>query len=742
MEKTLVVVESPAKANTISRYLGKDYIVTASVGHIRDLPASTLGVDVDNDFKPRYITMRGKEKVVREIKKLKENSDHVLLATDPDREGEAIAWHLASTLKLDESSNCRISFNEITKKSVEEALKNSHPIDMNLVNAQQARRILDRLVGYKLSPLLWKKIRKGLSAGRVQSVTTKIIVDREREIKDFKPVEYWLLTAFVQKSKTEPTFRVRYHGEQKGSKVSKNALTNEKQVNELIKDLKDAVYIVTKVNKRKSNRQSKPPYTTSTLQQEASRKLGFTSGRTMRVAQQLYEGINLRELGPTSLITYLRTDSVRISPEAINSSRGYIKGFYGKDYLPAKPRYFKSKKAAQDAHECIRPTHFDLSPIKIKAQLSNEQFRLYKLIWDKFIASQMAAAVFDTVSADITAKTHVFRVKGETLKFPGWMKQYGFDSEENEDKEDEQLTKEILPELVKDDLLLLDRLEPEQKFTTPPPRYTEASLIRILEDLGIGRPSTYAPTISTILNRRYAEKDGRSLLPTELGFLVTDMLKNNFESIVNTDFTAKMEGQLDEVEEGKKDWIELLNEFYPDFDKAIKKADKEIEKVEIPEVPIDEKCPKCKDGDLVIKVGRYGKFIACNKYPECDYTRAIEVYIDDGVCPKCGSGILEKTTRKRRSSKFYVCDKKIDPECDFINWDVPIDKTCNECGSYMVKKTYRNKIYEKCSNKDCPTNKKKKNTKKKDIKKPKKSEPKSDKKTSQKPSDVNSEKSE
>lgn len=711
MEKTLVVVESPAKANTISRYLGKDYIVTASVGHIRDLPASTLGVDVDNDFKPRYITMRGKEKVVREIKKLKENSDKVLLATDPDREGEAIAWHLAHTLKLDESENCRISFNEITKNSVQEALENSHPIDMNLVNAQQARRILDRLVGYELSPLLWKKIRKGLSAGRVQSVTTKIVVDREREIQDFKPVEYWLLTAYLKKSKNEASFRVRYHGEAKASKVSKKSLNNEEQVNQLLEDLKDAQYIVTKVNKHKSNRHSKPPYTTSTLQQEASRKLGYTSGRTMRIAQQLYEGVNLPKSGATSLITYLRTDSVRISPEAIQSARGYIKGIYGDEYLPKKARYFKNKKSAQNAHECIRPTHFDLAPIKIKSQLTNEQFRLYKLIWDKFIASQMSAAIFDTVSADVTAKTHVFRVRGETLKFPGWMKQYGFETEEDKE-DDDQLTKEKLPELVKEDILLLDKLEPEQKFTTPPPRYTEASLIRTLEDLGIGRPSTYAPTISTILNRNYAEKDGRSLLPTELGFLVTDMLESNFESIVNTDFTANMEEALDRVEEGQQDWIELLHEFYPDFKKAIQKADEEIEKIEIPEVPIDEKCPKCENGDLVIKEGRYGKFIACNRYPECDYTRAIEVYVDDGVCPKCGSGILEKTTRKRRSSKFYVCDKKIDPECDFISWDIPIDKNCKECGSYMVKKRYRNKFFEKCSNKDCPTNKKKKKTKK------------------------------
>ncbi|NLJ95022.1 MAG: type I DNA topoisomerase [Clostridiaceae bacterium] len=714
MGKTLVVVESPAKAKTIGRYLGPEYKVTASVGHIRDLPASSLGVDVNNDFKPRYITMRGKEKVIKEIKKMKENSDNVFLATDPDREGEAIAWHLAHSLDLEENENCRISFNEITKKSVQESLKNPHPIDMDLVNAQQARRILDRLVGYKLSPILWKKIRKGLSAGRVQSVTTKLIIDREREIKAFKPEEYWLLTAFLKKEKSDPTFRVRYHGELVSGKAKKINLKNEDQVKNVINSLKDAKYVVDKVTKRKSKRASKPPYITSTLQQEASRKLGYASSRTMRVAQQLYEGVNLGSSGPTSLITYLRTDSVRISPDAISSARSYIKTTFGDEYLPKKPRYFKNKKDSQNAHECIRPIHFDLNPIKIKDQLSNEQFRLYQLIWNKFISSQMEAAIFDTVSADINANSHIFRVRGETLKFPGWMKQYGFETENLDESNKEQL-----PELAKGDVLLFEKLEPEQKFTTPPPRYTEASLIRVLEELGIGRPSTYAPTIYTILSRRYVEKDGRSLIPTELGFLVTEMLEENFARIVETDFTADMEEQLDKVEEGEKDWVELLREFYPPFEEAVEKAEKNIEKVEIPEVSIDEKCPECKEGDLVIKIGRYGKFIACNRYPECDYTRQIEIVVEDGKCPKCGSGILEKTTRKRRSSKFYVCDKKIDPECDFISWDIPLDKKCDICNSYKVKKRARGQFYEKCSNPDCESNQKtkKKSNKKKATKK-------------------------
>lgn len=706
MDKTLVIVESPAKANTISRYLGKNYTVAASVGHIRDLPASTLGVDVKNDFKPRYITMRGKESVVRDLRKIKEDSNNVLLATDPDREGEAIAWHLANLLDIEEDTQCRITFNEITKKSVEQALSAPHKIDMDLVNAQQARRILDRLVGYELSPLLWKKIRKGLSAGRVQSVTTKIVVDREREINAFIPVEYWLLTAFLRKDIKDPAFRVRYHGELEGKKVVRKSIDNEAEAKALVADLDKADYIVHRVTKRQSKRQSKPPYTTSTLQQEASRKLGFTSARTMRVAQQLYEGVDLKDQGATALITYLRTDSVRISPVAIDAARNFIKTLHGDKYLPAKPRYFKNKKAAQDAHECIRPAHFDLSPQKIRHQLTNEQFRLYKLIWDKFIASQMNAAIFDTVSSDIKAKSHIFRVRGETMKFPGWMKQYGM-LPDTEKEESDELNKEILPELEVGDLLLFEKLEPEQKFTKPPARYTEASLIRILEELGIGRPSTYAPTISTILNRRYMEKDGRSLVPTKLGFLVTEMLEEHFKSIVDPDFTAEMEENLDEVEAGEKDWIDLLHEFYPDFHRDIEQADQNIEKVEMPVISLDEKCPKCSEGNLVIKEGRYGKFIACDRYPTCDYTRTIEVEAP-GECPLCGSGLLEKRARKRRSSKFYVCDKKgKDPDCKFISWDLPSGKSCDVCGSYMVKKRFRGKEYDKCSNKECPTNEKK-----------------------------------
>ena len=710
MDHTLVIVESPAKANTISRYLGKSYKVAASVGHIRDLPASTLGVDIDNDFKPRYITMRGKENVVRDLRNLKKESSSVLLATDPDREGEAIAWHLANILKIDETTPCRITFNEITKKSVEDALNSPHQIDMDLVNAQQARRILDRLVGYELSPLLWKKIRKGLSAGRVQSVTTKIIIDREREIKAFIPVEYWLITVHLCKKIDDPVFRVRYHGELEDNKVVKYSIDNAEQAEDLIKDLTDADYIVHKVTKRESKRQSKPPYTTSTLQQEASRKLGFTSARTMRIAQQLYEGVNLRDQGATALITYLRTDSVRISPIAIEAARNYIEKEHGNTYLPNKPRYFKNKKAAQDAHECIRPAHFDLSPQTIRNQLTDEQYRLYKLIWDKFIASQMNAAIFDTTSADVKAKTHIFRVRGETMKFPGWMKQYGMLPDMQEEETDE-LTKENLPDLEIGDQLIFVKLDSEQKFTKPPARFTEATLIRILEELGIGRPSTYAPTISTILNRRYIDKDGRFLIPTDLGFLVTELLEEHFTKIIDPYFTAEMEENLDKVETGEKDWIKLLHEFYPEFHSDVEKADKSIDKVEIPVVQINEKCPECTEGNLVIKHGRFGKFVACDRYPNCNYTRAIEVEAP-GICPLCGSGLLAKRAKKRRSSKFYVCDKKgKDPDCKFISWDLPSGKNCSVCGSYTVKKKFRGKEYEKCSNAECTTNKKTKNKK-------------------------------
>ncbi|MDD7402236.1 MAG: type I DNA topoisomerase [Eubacteriales bacterium] len=700
MAKTLVIVESPAKAKTIGRYLGKDYDVAASVGHVRDLPKSTLGVDIDKDFQPRYITMPGKESVIRDLKKKKDKADLVLLATDPDREGEAIAWHLATALKLDPQSNLRISFNEISKKAVTEALNHARPIDMDLVNAQQTRRILDRLVGYELSPLLWKKVLKGLSAGRVQSLATRMIVDREREITAFVPEEYWWLDAQVKTGQDEQ-FRARFHGLLKEEKVSVVKLRREADVQSIMKDVQDTAFKVHTVKKRTSRRASYPPFTTSSLQQEASRALGFSASRTMRVAQMLYEGVEISGQGQTSLVTYIRTDSLRINTDAIQEIRQVIEKTYGKEYLPDKPRHFKNKKSAQDAHEAIRPIHFDLSPDQIAGDLTSEQYRLYRLIWNKFMSSQMASAVFDTVTCDIVAgEDKLFRVKGETLIFPGWMKVYGSGESKTADDSDE-LDKESLPPLEEGQALQLLKLLPEQKFTKPPARYTEASLIKALEEEGVGRPSTYAPTIFTILNRNYAEKEDRYLKPTHLGEAVTALLEENFANIVDTQFTAKMEEKLDLVESGEASSVELLKEFYPPFHAQVEKADEAITEKVLKDKETGRTCPKCGQGQLVIKHGRFGEFIACNRYPDCDYTENIEVKAP-GKCPLCGSGLLEKKSRKR-SATFYVCDKKgSNPDCSFISWDLPLEQKCELCGSYMVEKRYRGRKYKLCSNKDCP----------------------------------------
>lgn len=700
MAKTLVIVESPAKAKTIGRYLGKDYDVAASVGHVRDLPKSTLGVDVDKDFQPRYITMPGKESVIRDLKKKKEKADLVLLATDPDREGEAIAWHLATALKLDPQSNLRITFNEISKKAVTEALNHARPIDMDLVNAQQTRRILDRLVGYELSPLLWKKVLKGLSAGRVQSLATRMIVDREREIAAFVPEEYWWLDAQVKTGQDEQ-FRARFHGLLKEEKVSVVKLRREAEVQAIMKEVQDSTFKVHTVKKRTSRRASYPPFTTSSLQQEASRALGFSANRTMRVAQMLYEGVEISGQGQTSLVTYIRTDSLRINTDAIQEIRQVIEKTYGKEYLPDKPRHFKNKKSAQDAHEAIRPIHFDLSPDQIAGDLTSEQYRLYRLIWNKFMSSQMASAVFDTVTCDIVAgEDKLFRVKGESLIFPGWMKVYGTSESKTADDSDE-LDKENLPPLEEGQALQLLKLLPEQKFTKPPARYTEASLIKALEEEGVGRPSTYAPTIFTILNRNYAEKEDRYLKPTHLGEAVTALLEENFANIVDTQFTAKMEEKLDLVESGEASSVELLKEFYPPFHAQVEQADEAITEKVLKDKETGRTCPKCGQGQLVIKHGRFGEFIACNRYPDCDYTENIEVKAP-GKCPLCGSGLLEKKSRKR-SATFYVCDKKgSDPDCSFISWDLPLEQKCELCGSYMVEKRYRGRKYKLCSNKDCP----------------------------------------
>ena len=709
MQKTLVVVESPAKARTIARYLGKDYDVRASVGHIRDLPASTIGVDVNKGFKPMYLTLPGKDKVVRDLKNASQGADRILLATDPDREGEAIAWHLAHLLKVDAKSPSRIVFNEITGKAVSQAIKNPQPINENLVNAQQSRRILDRLVGYELSPFLWQKIRKGLSAGRVQSVATRLIVLREREIEAFIPREYWKVLAYLSKSEEEAPFAALYHGRKKNGRVSRVTIRSKEELDQLLASLKGKEYLVDEVKKSKRKRRPYAPFTTSTLQQSASRALGFTAKRTMMAAQNLYEGIILGSLGQTALVTYIRTDSVRVSPDAVSSARDLIKKAYGDSYLPAKAPFYKNRSKAQDAHEAIRPSHFDLPPSRVKAYLSSDQYRLYEMIWNRFLASQMEAAVYDKVSADILAGDHLFRAQGETLLFPGWLALYGVAGDSPEpDKassaNDDEPDLVDLPELQAGDSLHLNRIDPEQKFTQPPPRYTEASLIKELEELGIGRPSTYAPTISTLFERLYVEREGRTLKPTELGSTVTGMLETHFRNIVDTDFTAHMEDELDRVESGERDWVEVLSDFYAPIPDDVVKAMATAEKIVFEDVPTGRQCPLCGEGDLVIREGRYGKFIACSRYPDCKYTETISEPTSSH-CPKCGSPV--RSRKIRRGNLLYFCDKTNDPDCDFTSFDLPIDgKSCETCGSYMVNKRFRGRSYERCSNKACPSLKK------------------------------------
>ncbi len=733
MSKSLVIVESPAKAKTIGRYLGDDYVLRSSVGHIRDLPSGTIGVNVKDDFRPLYINMPGKEKIVRDLKAQAEKVDRVLLATDPDREGEAIARHLATILNLDPNDDIRISFNEITAGSVKEAVEMPRPIDINLVNAQQARRILDRLVGYELSPLLWQKIRKGLSAGRVQSVATRLIVIREREIEAFVPEEYWLLSAYLRREAKEKEFFSRYHGEMVDGKVKAHRPGSHEEVSALIKDIKSHDFIVHNINKGIRRRRPYAPYTTSSLQQDASRTLGFTAKRTMRAAQQLYEGVELGASGQTSLVTYIRTDSVRVSKASVDAARKYIKDKHGADYVPDKAPFYKNKKAVQDAHEAIRPSHFDKDPEEVRSYLTRDQFKLYELIWNRFISSQMKPARYATLRVDILSGTHLFRCNGENLLFPGWLIQTGtLDLPSKAKKEADEVVTMDLPEMKKGMKLLLDRLEPEQKFTQPPGRYTEASLIKELENLGIGRPSTYAPTLSTIQDRQYVEREGRTLFPTDLGILVNDILEDNFRDIVDTDFTAKMEDRLDAVEAGKEDWVKVLSDFYGPFHEQIETAKHTIEKIEIADEPTGRTCPECKEGELVIRMGRYGKFIACDRYPECQYTETIFEEAP-AKCPLCASQVVYRKSKRGRT--FYTCDKSNDKNCKFIDWNLPIDgKNCPECGSYMVERNYRGKKSEMCSNKDCPTRKKKtkKSTKTKKRTKAKKTTDKSEKSSNKK----------
>ncbi len=668
----LVIVESPAKAKTIQKYLGKGYEVIASMGHVRDLPKSKLGVDVEDDFKPQYIDMKGKGDVIKDLKKRAKKSEKIFLATDPDREGEAISWHIAQMLKLDLEDDIRVAFNEITKSGVTNGMSNPHKIDIDLVNAQQARRILDRLVGYKLSPFLWKKVKRGLSAGRVQTVAVSLVVDRENEIRAFVPKEYWSIDAKF----TAPGSRKVFDASLLTIDGEKFELVNQQQADELLKRLEGAEYEVTAVKKRVTRKQPAPPFITSTMQQEASKKLGFTSKRTMKAAQELYEGVDIEGIGAVGLITYMRTDSLRISDEAKAAAAEYIENVYGKDYLPDKPRVFKSKNNAQDAHEAIRPSLPELTPARVKSSLTSDQYKLYDLIWSRFIASQMANALLDTVSADISANGCVFRASGYSVKFNGFTVLY------EEATEGKEAAKKELPPLAVGDKPKLKSIGGNQHFTQPPPRYTEASLIKALEENGIGRPSTYAPTISTITARQYVEHEGKQLKPTSLGEVITELMKEHFKGIVDAKFTADMESNLDEVEKGAKDWVATLHEFYKDFASDLEKAEMAMEgkRVKVPDEETDVICENC-GKNMVIKYGRYGKFLACPGFPDCKNAKQL-VTESDGCCPRCGKKMLLKKSKRGRS--FYGCEGY--PECEFMTWNVPTAEKCPECGKSLFNK--------------------------------------------------------
>ena len=683
MTKSLVIVESPAKAKTIGKFLGRGYVIKASVEHVIDLPKSKLGVDIDNNFEPQYITIRGKGPVLKEIRGLAKKSKKVYLATDPDREGEAISWHLARALGIEEDTPCRIEFNEITKNAIKNAIKKPRPIDRNLVDAQQARRVLDRLVGYQISPLLWKNVRKGLSAGRVQSVATKLIIDREEEIKNFKPEEYWSLILKVENNKKE-RFEVRFYADDLGNKN----IGTEEEVNRILDIIGDDTLTVTKVKKGRKRRNPGLPFTTSTLQQEAANKLGFYTRKTMSLAQQLYEGINLKKEGTIGLITYIRTDSTRISDDALEVLEQYITENIGKQYAKKKStkKTGTKRKNVQDAHEAIRPTDIGKHPDVIKSSLTRDQYLLYKLIWERYVASQMSPALYDTLSVDLQVNKIIFKATGSILKFDGFLKVYSY-SNISEDVN--------LPDLQNGDIIsIVDKL-PKQHFTQPPPRYTEASLVKTMEELGIGRPSTYAPTISTILARGYVEREGKNLVATELGYIINEILVEYFIEIINVNFTANLEKQLDSIEEDGRDWKELISEFYSTFHKMLANAEEHMEQINLVEES-DENCKKC-GAIMLIKHGRYGKFLACSNYPDCDETKPFLHKI--GVkCPQCEDGdIIER--RSKRGRLFYGCSNF--PQCRFISWNRPVDKRCPQCESILVYR--RSKKGDKiiCSDKDC-----------------------------------------
>ena len=682
----LVIVESPAKAKTIGKFLGRGYKVEACNGHVRDLPKSQIGVDVEHNFEPRYITIRGRGEILDRIRKEARGASKVILATDPDREGEAISWHLANILKIDPASNCRVEFNEITSQAVKAAMKKPRPINLQLVDAQQARRVLDRLVGYKISPLLWAKVRKGLSAGRVQSVATRMIVDREAEIDAFVPQEYWTITG--QFSDGAQKFQAKYVG----SGDEKTDITSEQQANDAVSALRSQTYTVASVKTGERKKNPPPHFTTSNLQQEAVRKLSFTTKKTMQVAQMLYEGVDIEGEGTVGLISYIRTDSTRLSDEALSAAREYIAQNYPPEYLPAQPNVYKGRKNAQDAHEAIRPTYARYTPELVKSSLTRDQYRLYKLIYDRTLASQMTPAVYQTLSVELTGgQGAAFRFGGAKKTFAGFTALY-------EEGQDEPAEKEsALPAVKAGDSVTLRGLSPEQHFTQPPPRYTEASLVRTMEEKGIGRPSTYAPTITTILARGYVEREGKALAPTELGVLVTDMMTENFSSIVDMQFTADMEEELDTIEEEGKDWHEVIGRFYEPFSEQLEKAERNIEKVEVKDEVSDVQCDKC-GAMMVYKMGRFGRFLACPNFPACRNTMPI-VQTIDAHCPKCGGAILVRNTKRGRV--FYGCEKY--PECDYTSWDMPVDDRCELCGSPMVRKVDRKKdiTWHVCTNESC-----------------------------------------
>lgn len=680
MSEYLVIVESPAKAKTIERYLGKKYKVKASMGHVRDLPKSQMGVDIERNFEPKYITIRGKGPVLKDLKTAAKKAKKVYLAADPDREGEAIAWHLAHSLDLDLNSDCRVVFNEITKDAIKDSFKHPRMINMDLVDAQQARRVLDRLVGYKISPILWKKVKKGLSAGRVQSVALRLIIDREKEINEFKPEEYWTIEGTFLKGKE--AFEASFFG----IRGEKHPLKSEDDVKQILSQIKGNKFDVKKVTKKERKRNPALPFTTSTLQQEAARKLNFRAKKTMMIAQQLYEGIDLGKEGTVGLITYMRTDSTRISNTAQEEAAAFIGENYGKEFLGSKRKPAKKNENAQDAHEAIRPTSVFRKPSELKAVLGRDQLRLYKLIWERFVASQMAPATLDTMSVDLENNGLTFRANGSKVKFSGFMKVYV----EGKDDQMEEKNK-MLPDLAEGDTVLSKDIEPEQHFTQPPPRYTEARLVKTLEELGIGRPSTYAPTLDTIQKRGYVALDNKRFVPTELGGIVLDLIMEFFPEIINVEFTAKMEKELDDVEDGNIEWVQIIDSFYKDFEKRVKKAEAEMQEVEIEPEYAGVDCEEC-GHPMVYKMGRYGKFMACSNFPDCRNTKPIVKEI--GVkCPSCKIGnIVERKSKKRRI--FYGCDRY--PECEFVSWDKPLERKCPKCGDMLVEKKLKKGVQVQC----------------------------------------------